>query len=144
MGATLDQVQGVLSQVIQAVEFLFVFTLAAGLVVLIAAVSATREERAREYAVLRALGATQAVLTRVQTAELIGVGALAGSLAALMALVVSWALARYVFEFDWTPLWWMPFVGASVGAGLAGLAGWWGLREVLRRPVVETLRQARV
>jgi len=144
MGATLDQVQGVLSQVIQAVEFLFVFTLAAGLVVLIAAVSATREERAREYAVLRALGATQAVLTRVQTAELVGVGALAGSLAALMALLVSWALARYVFEFAWTPLWWMPFVGALVGAGLAGLAGWWGLREVLRRPVVETLRQARV
>ena len=144
MGATLDQVQSVLSQVIRAVEFLFVFTLAAGLVVLMAAVSSTREERAREYAVLRALGATQAVLTRVQSAELVGVGALAGSLAACMALLVSWALARYVFEFAWTPLWWMPFAGALIGAALAGAAGWWGLRDVLRRPVVETLRQARV
>ena len=61
-----------------------------------------------------------------------------------MALLVSWALARYVFEFAWTPLWWMPFAGALIGAALAGAAGWWGLRDVLRRPVVETLRQARV
>jgi putative ABC transport system permease protein len=143
MGATLDQVQSVLTQVTRAVEFLFGFTLAAGLVVLMAAVTATREERAREYAVLRALGATQAVLVRVQAAELLGVGALAGALAASMALLVSWALARFVFEFEWSPLWWMPLVGAAVGALLALVAGWWGLRDVLRRPVVQTLRQAR-
>ena len=47
MAATLAQVQSVLDQVIKAVEFLFAFTLAAGLVVLFAAVTATREERAR-------------------------------------------------------------------------------------------------
>jgi putative ABC transport system permease protein len=144
MGATLDQVQSVLTQVTRAVEFLFGFTLAAGLVVLMAAVTATREERAREYAVLRALGATQSVLQRVQAAELLGVGALAGTLAASMALLVSWALARYVFEFEWSPLWWMPLAGAAIGALLALLAGWWGLRDVLRRPVVQTLRQARI
>jgi len=62
MGATLNQVQSVLGQVVQAVEFLFMFTLAAGLVVLFAAVTATREERARDYAVLRALGAGNRLL----------------------------------------------------------------------------------
>ena len=143
MGATLNQVQSVLGQVVQAVEFLFVFTLAAGLVVLFAAVTATREERARDYAVLRALGAGNRLLGQVQRAELLGVGALAGLLATSVAMVLGWALARYAFEFDWTASPWVPLFGAVAGALLALLAGWWALRDVLRRPVVQTLRELR-
>ena len=142
MGATINQIQKVLGQVIGAVEFLFAFTLAAGLVVLFAAVTATREERAREYAVLRALGAGNQLLRQVQTAELLGVGALSGALAALVAVAMGWGLARYVFEFAWTASPWVPMFGVLSGALLAWGAGWWGLREVLRRPVVDTLRQA--
>ena len=67
-----------LDQVIRAVEFLFGFTLAAGLVVLFAAVTATREERAREFAIMRAVGAKGSLLRQVQRAELAGVGLLAG------------------------------------------------------------------
>ena len=142
MGAALQQVQGVLEQVVGAVEFLFLFTLATGLVVLFAAVTATREERAREYAVLRALGASNRLLAKVQRAELAGVGALAGFLATSVAVAMGWGLARYAFEFSWNPSPWVPLVGAVVGALLALAAGWWGLREVLSRPVVQTLRQA--
>ena len=138
----IGQVQRVLDQVIRAVEFLFAFTLAAGLVVLFAAVSATREARAREFAVMRALGAGRRLLAQVQRAELLGVGALAGVLASIAAMVVGWALARYAFEFQWTAQWWVPLAGGAAGALLALAAGWWGLREVLRRPVVETLRKA--
>ena len=142
MAATLAQVQSVLDQVIRAVEFLFAFTLAAGLVVLFAAVTATREERAREYAIMRALGARASLLRQVQRAELAGVGLLAGFLASAVAVLVGWALAHYVFEFTWTASLWVPLVGRVVGAVLALLAGWWGLREVLQRPVMDTLRRA--
>ena len=142
MAATLAQVQSVLDQVIRAVEFLFAFTLAAGLVVLFAAVTATREERAREYAIMRALGARASLLRQVQRAELAGVGLLAGFLASAVAVLVGWALAHYVFEFTWTASLWVPLVGSVVGAVLALLAGWWGLREVLQRPVMDTLRRA--
>jgi putative ABC transport system permease protein len=124
------------------VEFLFVFTLAAGLVVLFAAVTATREARAREYALMRAMGASGQLLRTVQRAELLGVGALAGFLASVAAVAVGWALARYAFEFTWNPSPWVPLAGSAGGALLALAAGWWGLREVLRRPVVETLRRA--
>ena len=142
MGATLAQVQGVLDQVIRAVEFLFAFTLAAGLVVLFAAVTATREERAREFAIMRALGARASLLRQVQRAELVGVGLLAGFLASCVAVAVGWALARYVFDFTWTASLWVPLVGSVAGAVLALAAGWWGLRSVLSRPVVSTLRQS--
>lgn len=142
MASTINQVQRVLDQVIRAVEFLFAFTLAAGLVVLFAAVTATREERAREFAIMRAVGARASLLRQVQRAELVGVGLLAGFLASAVAVGVGWGLARYVFDFAWTASLWVPLAGALAGAVLALLAGWWGLREVLRRPVVETLRRA--
>ena len=142
MSATVAQVQGVLAQVIRAVEFLFAFTLAAGLVVLFAAVTATREERAREFAIMRAVGARASLLRQVQRAELAGVGLLAGLLASCVAVAVGWALARYVFDFSWTVRPWVPLAGSIAGALLALAAGWWGLREVLRRPVVQTLRSA--
>jgi len=142
VSASINQIQGVLDQVIRAVEFLFTFTLAAGLVVLFAAITATREARAREFAVMRALGASGKLLAQVQRAELLGVGALAGFLASIAAVIVGWALAKYVFQFSWNASPFVPLIGAAAGALLALGAGWWGLREVLRRPVVETLRRA--
>jgi putative ABC transport system permease protein len=142
LSASLAQVQKVLDQVIRAVEFLFGFTLAAGLVVLFAAVSATRESRAREYAVMRAVGASGQLLRQMQRAELLGVGALAGLLAAVAAVLVGGVLARQVFQFSWAPSPWVPLFGALAGALLALAAGWWGLRDVLRRPVMDTLRRA--
>jgi putative ABC transport system permease protein len=142
VSASIGQIQRVLDQVIRAVEFLFGFTLAAGLVVLFAAVTATREARAREFAVMRAMGASGRLLAQVQRAELLGVGALAGVLASIAAMAVGWALARYAFEFNWNASPIVPVVGGAAGALLALAAGWWGLREVLRRPVVETLRSA--
>jgi putative ABC transport system permease protein len=142
MEQSIAQVQRVLDQVIRAIEFLFGFTLAAGLIVLFAAVSATREERAREFAIMRAVGASSALLARVQRAELLGVGLLAGALASGVALAVGWALARYAFDFNWSAPPWVPLAGSLAGALLALAAGWWSLREVLRRPVVQTLRSA--
>lgn len=138
---TVAQVQQVLGQVIRAVEFLFGFTLAAGLVVLFAALTATRHERQRDFAIMRALGASSQLLGRVQRAELLGVGLLAGVLASGVAVALGWALAKWVFQFAWTPSPWVPLIGGLTGAVLALAAGWWGLRAVLHTPVVSTLRQ---
>lgn len=142
VGSILNQLQSVLDQVITAVQVLFIFTLAAGILVLAAALTATRDERIREAAVLRALGATRRQLARTQRLEVLAVGGLAGLLAAAGASAIGWALSVYVFDFQITLSLWPWLVGMGVGM----LAAWGGaalaLRGVLRTPPLLTLREA--
>jgi putative ABC transport system permease protein len=142
LSATLKQIQGLLNQVSQAVELMFLFALVSGFVVQVAVVVLTREERMRDHAVLRALGAHRQVLTKVQWAELAGTGALSGALAATMALGVAWVLARQVFDFSWNLPWWLLPVGTLAAAAVAAAVGQFTLRGVLRQNVMLTLRQS--
>jgi len=142
MAAMVRQVQSILDQVIGAVEFLFVFTLIAGLLVLYAALLSSRDERVREAALLRALGASRAQLQRAQMIEFGLLGLLAGLLAAGGAMATGWALAAQAFQFDYHPRWETLVLGALAGALIAMLTGWVGLRGVLRAPPLASLRQA--
>lgn len=142
VGAILSQLQGVLDQVVNAVQLLFGFTLAAGLLVLGAALTATRDERMREAAVLRALGASRAQLGRAQRIELLAIGALAGVLAAAGAQGIAFALSTFVFDFPITPGLWPWIAGCAVGMAGAWAGGIVALRGVLRTPPLVTLREA--
>lgn len=136
------QLQEVLDQVVVAVEFLFVFTLASGVLVLYAALMGSQSERTREAGLLRALGATKRQLASAQRIEFVLVGGLAGLLAASGAAAMGWVLAEYVFKFPWKfePQVWL--AGIAVGALCALIGGWLGLRSVLRQPPLQTLREA--
>ncbi|WP_171963188.1 ABC transporter permease [Bordetella trematum] len=142
VGAILAQLQTVLEEVVAAVQLLFLFTVGAGVLVLATALSSTRDERLREAAILRALGATRAQLARAQRLELMAIGALAGLLAAAGAWAVAWLLSTQVFEFALTPSLWPWLAGLAGGMGAAGLAGMLALRGVLRAPPLVTLRDA--
>jgi len=141
-GNVIRQLQDVLDQVVVAVEFLFLFTLASGGLVLYAALLGSQHERMREAGLLRALGATRGQLSSAQWIEFALVGSLAGVLAATGAAGVGWALANFVFDFSWvfSPLVWA--AGVAAGATCALLGGWLGLRNVLRQPPLQTLREA--
>lgn len=143
VGAIVQQVQTVIEQVVRAVEFLFLFTLLAGVLVLYAALASSQEERMREAGLLRALGATRRQLSQAQWTELALIGALSGVLAAGGAAAVGWALARFVFEFSWqfNSLVWL--AGLLGGVTCAFLGGWFSLRQVLNQPPLQTLREAR-
>jgi putative ABC transport system permease protein len=140
IGSLVRQVQAVLDQVIAAVEFLFLFTLASGVLVLYAALIGSQDERIRESGLLRALGATRTQLSQSQWIEFALVGSLAGMLAATGAAAVGWTLARFVFGFEWSfsPMVWI--AGLLVGSVCAFIGGWLGLRNVLKHPPLHTLR----
>ena len=139
-GAVLAQVRGTLDQLIHAVQFLFAFALAGGVLVLYTALIASQEERMRETALLRALGASRRRLEGAQRAEMILVGALAGALAAAGAAAIAWALARFAFEFDFrAPAWLLP-AGLACGAAASIAGGWAGLRRILLVPPLQSLR----
>lgn len=142
VGAMTKQVQSVLDQVITAVEFLFLFTLASGVLVLYAALAGSQDLRMREAALLRALGATRRQLSQAQWIEFLLVGGLAGMLAASGASAIGWALATYSFKFEWvfSPLVWL--AGTAVGVICALIGGWLGLRNVLNQPPLLSLREA--
>ena len=136
------QMRGIVEQIAGAVQFLFVFALLAGVLVLYVALAGSQDARTRQAALLRALGATRAQLGRAQRIEHLVVGGLAGVLSAAGAFGMSWALARFVFRFDWhvPPLLWLAALAAALGS--ASIGGWLALRPVLKQPPLASLRGA--
>ncbi len=134
------QLQGILDQVVHAVQAVFGFALLAGLTVLYAALQASYDERRYELALLRALGARSKQLSTALLAEFSLVGGIAGILAGVGASSISWALAYFVFHLDYQPSALILPLGFAVGAVGIALAGWLGTAEALRRPALESLR----
>lgn len=132
IGAVVKQIRALVEQVSLAVQGIFVFTLIAGVVVLIAALQSQKAERRRELAILKSLGAGRALLQRRIWSEFLLLGALAGALAGLLALTAGNVLAYYLFDLD-ISLNVVPLVVSSViGSVLVGVAGYWNLRGLLQ------------
>lgn len=141
VGAVLDQVSRVLDRVNHALEYVFLFAIAAGLVVLYAAIQTTLPERQREIAVLRALGADAHRISTSLVTEFATLGMLAGGVGAVGASVTGHILARFVFEIEYgfdpriLPL------GIFFCGLIVVLAGTLGTRHLLRTPPWETLQR---
>lgn len=140
VGAILKQLRSIIDQVAQAVQFVFLFTLAAGIVVLHAALLNVLDERRHALAVMRALGAQQRMLRQSLRVEFAVIGALAGSIAAGGAMLTGEVLARHVFNFALTPAWWLPPLAALAGAVLIPLAAVLASRGLLSVRPLEALR----
>ena len=136
----LSQVRSVLDKAALAVQSVFVFTLFAGLTVLLAAVQSSRDERRYESAMLRTLGASRGTVVQGVLAEFATLGSLSGLLAALGAslaafyLTTHWLELHYVFEV-------LPWIeGVFGGALLVAAGGWLATRSVIDQPPLTTLR----
>ncbi|MDH1443493.1 ABC transporter permease [Pseudomonas sp. GD03721] len=138
--ALLAQLRSILAQVTLAIEYVLLFVLAAGITVLLAGLQATLDERIRQGALLRALGAERKLLISARRAEFGLLGAAAGLLAALGCELVSFLLYRYVFDMNWQPHPWL-LVLPLIGALLVGLAGVLGTRRALNASPLSVLRE---
>jgi putative ABC transport system permease protein len=138
----LGQVRSVIDKALAAVQSVFLFTLLAGLVVLIAAVQASREERRFESAMLRTLGASRGTVLKGLLSEFATLGVLSGVLAATGASIAGLFIARNMLQISYTLDPWVWFYGLFGGGLLVCLAGWLATRSVVNQPPVLTLRGA--
>jgi putative ABC transport system permease protein len=140
VAAILRQLQSIMDQVARAVQFVFLFTLVAGVIVLHAALATAAEERRYELAVMRALGARREQLRRALLGEFAVIGGLSGLIAALGAISVGQFLARQVFRFEVAVNLWLPPLAICAGALLVTAAGWFAATRLLQSPPLEVLR----
>lgn len=140
VGALLMQFQAIMGQVAGAVQFVFLFTLLAGAIVLYSALLSAFDERRFELAVMRALGARRSQLRQALLVELAVVGACAGLIAAAGAMVLGQLVARRVFDLDLPVNLLLPPMSALGGALLAAAVGWLAVRRLLDTPPLLALR----
>jgi putative ABC transport system permease protein len=138
--AILKQIRQIMDRASLAVQYVFLFTLAAGIVVLLAAVQSTRDERRYESAILRTLGASRSTVLQGVAAEFSALGLLSGTLAAFGASGVGWILAHRLFSLQYTLDPWLWIVGLASGAILVGVSGTLATRRVVNTPPIVTLR----
>ena len=139
--AVLEQVRGTVEQVSTVVEAVFYFSLAAGVLVLLAAVSASQDERLLEGGVMRVLGGSRRQLRWAQVSEFSAIGLLSGVVAAIAASVLAGVVAKQAFDLPWTPDPALALTGAAIGTVAALLAGLLATRRVLDAPPSVTLRE---
>jgi putative ABC transport system permease protein len=138
--AILKQIRDIMDRASLAVQYVFLFTLVAGVVVLLAAVQSTRDERRYESAMLRTLGASRSTVLKGVAAEFSALGFLSGTLAAFGATAIGWILASRLFSLQFTVDPWVWVVGLVCGTGLVGLSGTLATRRVVNTPPIVTLR----
>lgn len=137
----LKQFKNILKQLTQAINLLLSFALLAGFMVLFAAVYASLDKRIYEGALMRTLGALRGWLRKTHLIEFGLIGALSGVLAAVIAQTVSYVLYTHVMHIPFQASLWIWLVLPLVGTVSVGLAGYWGVREVVNQSPMRVLRR---
>lgn len=138
--AAIAQVRDVMDQASLAVQYVFLFALGAGVLVMLAVIQSTREERLYESAMLRTLGARRRVVLAGVAVEFAALGLISGVLAAAGATAVAWLLAERVFNLSFTPdpaVW---LAGLLAGVFVVGGTGVLATRTVVTHPPANVLR----
>jgi len=142
LNALLDRVRDIIAKVSRAATAVLAFSLAAGILVLFAALAASADERRFEAALLRTLGADRRQMTSAVLGEFALVGALAAIIAALGAGGAGIWLAQRVFHIAYVPPLGMLAASIVVAAVLIAIAGLLGLHRVTRASPLLVLRRA--
>ena len=141
VATSLRQIQDVLDRLSSVLGLLFAFTIAAAILVLLAAIAATQDERFRSAALLKAVGASRHLLGRIALAELLVIGVLAGTFAGLAAGMSAWALGRFVLEIEFHAFTWSLVMGITFGVAACLVAGYRFQRKVQTATAMECLRE---
>lgn len=138
---SIRQIQEVLNRLASALGLLLVFTLCAAILVLFAAIGSTQDDRFRDAALLKAVGASRRMLAQLVVIELATIGFLSGLLGGLAASATTWALGRYVLEIEFYSFGTAIVLGIVLGVCVSLLAGFRLQQKIQSASTMECLRE---
>jgi putative ABC transport system permease protein len=136
----LDTIKGIVDNVTLAVTVVGGLVLLSGSLILVGAVSMTKFRRVYEAAIFKTLGASSRLIAAMLLLEYGVLGAIAGTVGALGAIALSWAVARYALDLPWEPSPWITLIGISLTAIVVAVVGVVASVDVLRHKPLATLR----
>ena len=142
VSASLQQIQEVLNKLSSVLGLLLAFTITAAILVLMSAIAATQDERYKNAALLKALGASRNTLSNIANMELAMIGLLAGLLAGAASGIAAWALGRYVLEIQFNAFVEALFMGIAFGVAACLISGYRFQKRIQKATAVECLREA--
>ncbi len=138
--AIMNQVRSILTQATLAIEYVMLFVLFAGLMVLLASIQSSMDERLHEATILRTLGARKDFLRKTQLTEFSLMGLFAGILAVAGAELVAYGLYTQVFSLDFEPHIGMWLIGICSSMIIITISGLLSTRKVVQQSPMKTLQ----
>lgn len=140
VGALVDHIRTIMNRSSTTIEFVFLFTLVAGILVLIAAIQATQRERIFESALLKTLGTKRGLILRIMGAEFVAIGLIAGACSGCVAVFSAWLVATQILDITYSPDLSVILIGAAAGVTSVTLVGSFAILSALRQPAASVLR----
>ena len=140
--ALIEQIQTIIAQVTSAIELISILVLICGALVLLSCVNASLDERFRENAILRTLGAGKKLILTSLLIEFASIGIVAGLIATIGAEVTLYYLQEQVFQQEFSPHYWVWAAGPLLGMLIIGGLGINSTRRVVHTSPLAVLRSA--
>ena len=141
VGQFMARIQSILDKFADAVRFVALFAIVAGIITLASSISSTRFQRIREAVLLKTLGATRSLVARIHATEFLIIGLAAGLIGSLLASAAARYLLGHLLETEYSFRWLPVLAGTTAGAALAVATGWLASRGILNHRPLEVLRE---
>jgi putative ABC transport system permease protein len=137
----LETIRGILSKVSYIIQFMALFCILTGLIVLLSSLMLSKFQRIKESVLLRTLGASKNQINRINIAEYFLLGSLSALTGIVIAIVASFLIARFQMELDFILNWIPVIVMFFTVVGLTVLIGLLNSREIINKSPLEVLRK---
>lgn len=138
--AVIKQIKAIISQVTLAIELVLILIMVSGALVLLASIQASMDERFKQHAILRTLGASQKLVMGSLIIEFCALGLFAGVLATVGAELTVFGLKEEIFNLPYSVNFELWFMGPALGMVLIGVLGTFATKSVVNTPPLVVLR----
>jgi putative ABC transport system permease protein len=140
LGTIVAALEEILNKISFVIQFMAFFSIATGILVLISSLIISKYQRMRESILLRTLGASSTIVSRINTLEYFFLGSLASLSGLVLSFIATWLLSEFVFDFTFRGAWLEALVLYLLITGLTIVLGWLNGRTIINQPPMEILR----